>query len=226
MDISRRWDFAFADRWLAQGVIRRIGADNKAALARCGESRHAHPHACHQSLDGKCIGDGNWCSAPKRRGWMKCRSGDIAIHQNSRGRSRARRCLRNGIARGTTGLLSHPQYVQSEESPGRGAGHEPDPSGGSPRHHLPTNPKHDKGSNRLSAVVLHELLWLFDVPVQFFFDGGGPARQQGNRRGRSAHQLRCILEGTKVVTAFEKAGPELRRLLAQDIEAMVRVASR
>ena len=33
-------------------------------------------------------------------------------------------------------------------------------------------------------------------------------------------------EGRKVVAAFEKADPELRRLLAQHIEAMVRVARR
>ena len=38
-------------------MIRRIGADNKAALARCGESRHAKPDAHHQGLDGKRIGD-------------------------------------------------------------------------------------------------------------------------------------------------------------------------
>jgi len=31
--------------------------------------------------------------------------------------------------------------------------------------------KYEKGTNRISAGTLHELSRLFDVPVQFFFDG-------------------------------------------------------
>ena len=86
--------------------------------------------------------------------------------------------------------------------------------------------KYEKGSNRLSAGALHELSRLFDVPVQFFFDGVG---RRGSREIAEVDPLTSFggtAEGTKVVTAFEKAGPELRRLLAQHIEAMVRVASR
>jgi hypothetical protein len=66
--------------------------------------------------------------------------------------------------------------------------------------------------------------------VQFFFDGlGGVAGRRGNKEVAALDPLIRFggtAEGRKVVTAFERADPEVRRLLAQHIEAMVRVTSR
>ena len=81
--------------------------------------------------------------------------------------------------------------------------------------------KYEKGTNRISAGTLHELSRLLDTPVQFFFDGLGcrwPARQQGGRPARSAHPLRRHRGGQKSGTAFERADPEVRRLLAQMLD--------
>jgi transcriptional regulator with XRE-family HTH domain len=90
--------------------------------------------------------------------------------------------------------------------------------------------KYEKGSNRISAGMLHEMSRLFDLPVQFFFDGlgGGVA---GRRASKDVDvdpltRFAGTAEGRKVVTAFEKADPSLRRMLAQHIENVVRVASR
>ena len=90
--------------------------------------------------------------------------------------------------------------------------------------------KYEKGTNRISAGTLHELSRLLDTPVQFFFDGlGGVAGRRGNKEVAALDPLIHFggtAEGRKVVTAFERADPEVRRLLAQHIEAMVRVTSR
>jgi transcriptional regulator with XRE-family HTH domain len=50
--------------------------------------------------------------------------------------------------------------------------------------------KYEKGSNRVSAGILHELSQLFDVPVQFFFDGLAaiPGRR-GSRQVAEIDQL-------------------------------------
>jgi hypothetical protein len=69
---------------------------------------------------------------------------------------------------------------------------------------------------------------LFDRPVQFFFDGLGV----GGRGSREIAQVDPLTrfgstsDGIKIVKAFEKADPSLRRLLAQHVEDVVRVASR
>ena len=89
--------------------------------------------------------------------------------------------------------------------------------------------KYERGTNRISAGTLHELSRLFDTPVQFFFDGLGVTGRRGNKEVAPLDPLTRFggtAEGRKVVTAFERADPEVRRLLAQHIEAMVRVTSR
>jgi hypothetical protein len=71
---------------------------------------------------------------------------------------------------------------------------------------------------------------LFDVPVQFFFDG--LAAIPGRRGSRQVAEIDPLTrfgstsDGMKIVRAFEKANPSLRRLLAQHVEDVVRVASR
>jgi hypothetical protein len=71
---------------------------------------------------------------------------------------------------------------------------------------------------------------LLDTPAQFFFDGlGGVPYRRGNKDVAALNALTCFgrtAEGRKVVTAFEKADPEVRRLLAQHIEAIVRLTGR
>jgi transcriptional regulator with XRE-family HTH domain len=43
--------------------------------------------------------------------------------------------------------------------------------------------KYEKSTNRISAGKLHELSRLFDVPVQFFFDGmDGAVSRRGNSK--------------------------------------------
>ena len=89
--------------------------------------------------------------------------------------------------------------------------------------------KYEKGTNRISAGTLHELSRLLDTPVQFFFDGLGGVAGRGNKDVVALDPLTRFggtAEGRKVVTAFERADPEVRRLLAQHIEAMVRVTNR
>jgi transcriptional regulator with XRE-family HTH domain len=90
--------------------------------------------------------------------------------------------------------------------------------------------KYEKGTNRISAGTLHELSRLLDTPVQFFFDGlGGVAGRRGKKEVAALDPLIRFggtAEGRKVVAAFERADPEVRRLLAQHIEAMVRLTSR
>jgi hypothetical protein len=80
----------------------------------------------------------------------------------------------------------------------------------------------------MSAGTLHELTRLLDTPVQFFFDGGVAGRS-GNKEVAALDPLIRFggtAEGRKVVAAFERADPEVRRLLAQHIEAVLRVTSR
>jgi len=89
--------------------------------------------------------------------------------------------------------------------------------------------KYERGTNRISAGTLHELSRLFDTRVQFFFDGLGVTGRRGNKEAAPLDPLTRFggtAEGRKVVTAFERADPEVRRLLAQHIEAMVRVTNR
>jgi transcriptional regulator with XRE-family HTH domain len=90
--------------------------------------------------------------------------------------------------------------------------------------------KYEKGTNRMSAGTLHELSRLLDTPVQFFFDGlGGVAGRRGNKEVAALDpviRFAGTAEGRKVVMAFERADPKLRRLLAQHIEAIVRLTGR
>jgi hypothetical protein len=82
----------------------------------------------------------------------------------------------------------------------------------------------------MSAGTLHELSRLLDTPVQFFFDGlGGAAGRRGNKEVAALDpviRFAGTAEGRKVVMAFERADPKLRRLLAQHIEAIVRLTGR
>src|SRR4029079_16302559 len=83
--------------------------------------------------------------------------------------------------------------------------------------------KYEKGTNRISAGKLHELSRLFDTPVQFFFDGmAGAVTRRGNRQGGGAldplTRFGGTSDGMKIVMAFEKASPSLRRVLAQHIQ--------
>jgi transcriptional regulator with XRE-family HTH domain len=90
--------------------------------------------------------------------------------------------------------------------------------------------KYEKGTNRISAGKLHEMSRLFDRPVQFFFDGLGVVA--GGRASREIAKIDPLTrfggtsEGIKIVKAFEKADPSLRRLLAQHVEDVVRIARR
>ena len=91
--------------------------------------------------------------------------------------------------------------------------------------------KYEKGTNRISAGKLHELSRLFDTPVQFFFDGmAGAVSRRGNGKGAAAldplTRFGGSADGMKIVMAFEKAGPSLRRMLAQHVADVVRIASR
>jgi transcriptional regulator with XRE-family HTH domain len=91
--------------------------------------------------------------------------------------------------------------------------------------------KYEKGANRISAGKLHELSRLFDTPVQFFFDGmDGAVSRRGNSKGAAAldplTRFGGTSEGMKIVMAFEKADPALRRMLAQHVADVVRLAGR
>jgi transcriptional regulator with XRE-family HTH domain len=91
--------------------------------------------------------------------------------------------------------------------------------------------KYEKGANRISAGKLHELSRLFNTPVQFFFDGiAGAVSRRGNSKGAVAlDPLTCFggtSDGMKIVMAFEKADTALRRILAQHVEDVVRLAGR
>jgi transcriptional regulator with XRE-family HTH domain len=91
--------------------------------------------------------------------------------------------------------------------------------------------KYEKGANRISAGKLHELSRLFDTPVQFFFDGmAGAVSRRGNGKGPAAldplTRFGGTSEGMKIVMAFEKADSALRRVLAQHIDDVVRLAGR
>ena len=91
--------------------------------------------------------------------------------------------------------------------------------------------KYEKGTNRISAGKLHELSRLFDTPVQFFFDGmDGAVSRRGNGKGAAAldplTRFAGTSEGMKIVMAFEKADSALRRMLAQHVADVVRLAGR
>jgi len=91
--------------------------------------------------------------------------------------------------------------------------------------------KYEKGTNRISAGKLHELSSLFDTPVQFFFDGmAGAVSRRGNSKGAAALDPLTSFGGTsdgmKIVMAFERADPVLRRMLAQHVVAVVQLAGR
>jgi transcriptional regulator with XRE-family HTH domain len=91
--------------------------------------------------------------------------------------------------------------------------------------------KYEKGANRISAGKLHELSRLFDTPVQFFFDGmAGAVSRRGNSKGTSAldplTRFGGTSDGMKIVMAFERADPVLRRMLAQHVVAVVQLAGR
>ena len=91
--------------------------------------------------------------------------------------------------------------------------------------------KYEKGANRISAGKLHELSRLFDMPVQFFFDRvAGAVSRRGNGKGTAAldplTRFGGTSDGMKIVMAFERASPSLRRVLAQHIQDVVRLAGR
>jgi transcriptional regulator with XRE-family HTH domain len=91
--------------------------------------------------------------------------------------------------------------------------------------------KYEKGANRISAGKLHELSRLFNTPVQFFFDGMvGAVNRRGNSKSAAAldplTRFGGTSDGMKIVMAFEKADPALRRMLAQHVEDVVRLAGR
>ena len=91
--------------------------------------------------------------------------------------------------------------------------------------------KYEKGTNRISAGKLHELSRLFNTPVQFFFDGMADAMsRRGNSKGAAAldplTRFGGTSDGIKIVMAFEKADSALRRMLAQHVEGVVRLAGR
>jgi hypothetical protein len=72
---------------------------------------------------------------------------------------------------------------------------------------------------------------LFNTPVQFFFDGmAGAVSRRGNSKGAGALDQLTRFGGTsdgmKIVMAFEKADSSLRRILAQHVEDVVRLAGR
>lgn len=89
--------------------------------------------------------------------------------------------------------------------------------------------KYEKGSNRISAGALHELSRSLDKPVQFFFDGlDGAKADRPNIKDAVGSLTRFggTSEGMRIVRAFEKADPQLRRILAKHVEDLVRAASR
>ncbi len=90
--------------------------------------------------------------------------------------------------------------------------------------------KYEKGTNRISAGKLHELSRLFDTPVQFFFDGMADAVSRRGSKGAAVldplTRFGGSSDGMKIVMAFEKADPALRRVLAQHVEDVVRLAGR
>jgi transcriptional regulator with XRE-family HTH domain len=91
--------------------------------------------------------------------------------------------------------------------------------------------KYEKGTNRISAGKLHELSRLFDTPVQFFFDGmAGAVSRRSNGKGAAAldplTRFGGTSEGMKIVMALEKADSALRRMLAQHVDDVVRLAGR
>src|SRR5690349_13828975 len=76
--------------------------------------------------------------------------------------------------------------------------------------------KYEKGTNRISAGTLHELSQLFDVPVEFFFEGMDGAVRRNSKGATALDPLTrfgTTSDGMKIVLAFEKAGPALRRVL-------------
>jgi hypothetical protein len=85
--------------------------------------------------------------------------------------------------------------------------------------------KYEKGTNRISAGTLHELSRFFDTPVQFFFDGMDGAVRRSNSKGAAAlHPLTrfgTTSDGMKIVTAFDKADPSLRRILASSESSLL-----
>ena len=91
--------------------------------------------------------------------------------------------------------------------------------------------KYEKGTNRISAGKLHELWRLFDTPVQFFFGGmAGAVSRRRNGKGAAAldplTRFGGTSEGMKIVMALEKADSALRRMLAQHVADVVRLAGR
>jgi len=89
--------------------------------------------------------------------------------------------------------------------------------------------KYEKGANRISAGKLHELSRLFETPVQFFFDGmAGAVSRRGNSKAALDPLTRFggTSDGMKIVMAFEKADTALRRILAQHVQDVVRLAGR
>jgi transcriptional regulator with XRE-family HTH domain len=90
--------------------------------------------------------------------------------------------------------------------------------------------KYEKGMNRISAGKLHELSRLFDIPVQFFFEGmAGAVSRRGDSKRAALDPLTRFggtSDGMKIVTAFEKADAALRRILAQHVADVVRLAGR
>jgi transcriptional regulator with XRE-family HTH domain len=89
--------------------------------------------------------------------------------------------------------------------------------------------KYERGSNRISAGTLHELSRLFEKPVQFFFDGlGGGVVGRRSSKNVGVDPLTRFggtSDGMKIVMAFEKADPSLRRILAQHVERVVRAVA-
>jgi transcriptional regulator with XRE-family HTH domain len=90
--------------------------------------------------------------------------------------------------------------------------------------------KYEKGTNRISGGTLHDVSRFFDVPVQFFFDGLGGA-VAGRRASKDVGvdpltRFGGTSDGMKIVMAFEKADPSLRRMLAQHVDDVVRFAKR
>jgi hypothetical protein len=72
---------------------------------------------------------------------------------------------------------------------------------------------------------------LFDTPVQFFFEGmAGAVNRRNNGKGAAALDPLTRFGGTsygmKIVMAFEKADPALRRMLSQHVADVVRLAGR
>ncbi len=87
--------------------------------------------------------------------------------------------------------------------------------------------KYEMGTNRISASTLHDMSRFFDLPVQFFFNGLGDVGA-GHRASKDVDPLTRFggtSDGMKIMMAFEKAGPSLRRILAQHVVDVVRVAT-